>query len=294
MKVTFEKDATQGTAGLTRWNVKCAEDIPATATYLYLVMDMAATDAAGHWYAVGLVDFDYTSDPIVIQPLPDFGAADDQEMFEDLSSSRLLMEDDGQALSITNLMRAAANKFGKFNEADDMLILNDKTADGEIVYDLSAYHDYMNETEGYKALVTGLDVRGWIINDVEVVFGIAFSADGETWVELGDADVRASQVYNGYTQFSILADEIDGEYSFVKISIGATDADIAISDIQIFYTENEDAGNDDNTNDDNTDDDNTNDDNDDNTNPDTGVVAPIAALVLATISGAAVVINKRR
>ena len=87
----------------------------------------------------------------------------------------------------------------------------------------------------------------------------------------------------------------------VKIVFGATEGDFAISDIQIFYTENENAaGGDDNTgdddnNDDNNNDDNNNDDNtDDDNNPDTGVVAPIAALVLATISGAAVVINKRR
>ena len=59
-------------------------------------------------------------------------------------------------------------------------------------------------------------------------------------------------------------DEIEEEYSMVKIVFGATEGDFALSDIQIFYTENENAGNDDNNDDDNNDDNN----NDDNNNDD--------------------------
>jgi hypothetical protein len=162
----------------------------------------------------------------------------------------------------------------------------------------------MNETEGYKALVTGLDVRGWIANDLLEEydgFDIMGSADGKTWETVVNPDnlqMRLSEVYNGYTQFSILLEELAEEYSMIKIVFGATDGDFAVSDIQIFYTEDtttdDEGGNDDNQggNDDNQG--GNDDDNEEDTNPDTGVVAPIAALVLATISGAAVVINKRR
>jgi len=295
IKVTFEKDAKQGTCGTVRYRVKCAEDIPTSASFIYLVMDGTAhTGNGGHDYAVGVCEFTYTSDPITIVDLPPFTAADDEEMIEDMYSDRLTMADDGQAFSLTNLMRAAGKKFGTFNTPDDMLVLRDTTADGEIVYDLSAYHNYMNDTEGYKANVTSIDVRGWISEAAATgtapLMSVMVSKDGETWTALeGDQDtVRMEQRHNGYYEYSLLFDDIDAGYSWAKVVLSASDAELSISDIQILY--NEAAADDDDNNDDNNDDDN----NDDGNNPDTGVVAPVAALVLATVSGAAVVINKKR
>ncbi|MBQ7303142.1 MAG: hypothetical protein IJW89_06130 [Clostridia bacterium] len=285
IKVRFVEAATQpGHSGLKVFDVFCDEDLDVAATYLYLVYD-GSLAKADEDYASSLIDFDYTSDPITIVDLPAFNEADEDageaEMMEDMVSSLLTLADNGQAFSLTNLMRAAGVKFGTFNPADDVLKLRDNTADGEIVYDLSAYNDYWNETEGFKANVNSVDVRGWIsgeaLNGTAPLMSVMVSKDGETWTALeGDQDtVRANQRHNGYYEYSLLFDEIDEGYSWVKVVLKASDAEIGVSDIQILYNEAADDGDDDN-------------------NPDTGVVAPVAALVLATISGAAVVINKKR
>ena len=296
IKVRFAEAATQpGHGGLKAFDVFCDEDLDVAATYLYLVYD-GSLAKAGEDYASSLIDFDYTSDPITIVDLPAFNEADEDageaEMMEDMVSSLLTLADNGQAFSLTNLMRAAGVKFGTFNPADDVLKLRDNTADGEIVYDLSAYNDYWNETEGFKANVNSVDVRGWIsgeaLNGTAPLMSVMVSKDGETWTALeGDQDtVRVEQRHNGYYEYSLLFDDIDAGYSWVKVVLKASDAEIGVSDIQILYNE---AADDDNNNDDNNDD-----DNNDDGNPDTGVVAPVAALVLATVSGAAVVINKKR
>ncbi|MBQ7302137.1 MAG: NPXTG-anchored protein [Clostridia bacterium] len=272
LAVTFEEAATQPLG--PDWKNVCvvaAGDIPVNATNLYIELE-----GLGNGWEIGLIDFDYVSDPIVIVPLPDFGDAGDyEEMFEDFASpNRLTLENDGQALSITNL-KHAAQKFGIFNDVDNMLVVQEAGNDGSIIYNYNG--------------VKQIDVRGWV-NDASkdnVPVVIEVSADGETWTEV-QATARLSQAFNAYTTFSLLVEDVADGANFVKLTV-KDGAEVSISDLQILYT-NELASDDDNTGDDSTGDDNTGDD----TNPDTGVVAPAAALIIATLSGAAAVISKRR
>ncbi len=273
LTIAFEEAETQPLGA--NWRNICvvaAGEIPASATNLYIELE-----GLGNGWEIGLIDFDYVSDPVVIVPLPDFAIADAEEMFEDLGSSRLTVDMDGQALSIDGLKRDT-KKFGTFNEYDNMLVLKEAGTAGSVIYNYNG--------------VTLIDVRGWLKDSLKenLPIIVEVSADGETWTEV-DPTVRWSQAYNEFSTFSLLVDDVDDGVNFVKISIeenaDLTADNISLSDIQILYT-NEVA--DDNTGDDSTGEGNTGDD----TNPDTGVVAPAAALILATLSGASVVINKRR
>ena len=180
--------------------------------------------------------------------------------------------------AINNLVRET-KKYGTFNEYDDMLVLKELGSEGSVIYNFN----------GLKTI----DVRGWVKDTIkaELPISIKVSADGKTWTD-ADATVRLSQAFNEFSTFSLLVENVADGMNFVKLVIendeAVTAENISISDMQFLYT-NEAPAEDDPTEDNPEDD-----DNEAEKNPDTGVATSAAAVILATLSGAATVISKRR
>ncbi len=220
LTIAFENAPVQPTRDT--WTNICVVadgDIPASAVNLYLELE-----GLGDGWEIGLLDFDYVSDPIVIVPLPDFADPKNlEEMFEDLGSSRLTVDMDGQALSITNLKRVS-QMFGTFNEADNMLIRPNADSEGSVVYKYDG--------------VSLIDVRGWIKDTMKdkLPVTIEVSADGKTWKKV-QPTARWSAMYNQFSTFSLLVDKVDKGMNYVKVTLGTAVANdmVSLSDVQILY-----------------------------------------------------------
>ena len=247
------------------------QTIPEGSNVLKVFISAAENNNIGSSCQIARVDYEFTVP--VTEPLPEMAKPDatkgEKEMLEDFSGTQLLKENGGlaeEAEGIEWMMQSLGTDNGK----DKVYYRDNLDADSYLVY-------HLND-------VTSIDIRGYRNQDCEEDLLVYVSKDGEEWVTLDKFTRFESKLYSGPVSYAhrISTEDIPAGMNYVKVEIpmlAGEITDLTISDIQVLYnvkrTSDEDSKGTDNT-------------------PDTGVSLPLAALIMVGVSGAVVMVDRKR
>ena len=247
------------------------QTIPEGSNVLKVFISAAENNNIGSSCQIARVDYEFTAP--VTEPLPEMAKPDatkgEKEMLEDFSGTQLLKENGGlaeEAEGIEWMMQSLGTDNGK----DKVYYRDNLDADSYLVY-------HLND-------VTSIDIRGYRNQDCEEDLLVYVSKDGEEWVTLDKFTRFESKLYSGPVSYAhrISTEDIPAGMNYVKVEIpmlAGEITDLTISDIQVLYnvkrTSDEDSKGTDNT-------------------PDTGVSLPLAALIMVGVSGAVVMVDRKR
>ena len=242
--------------------------IPEGSNFLKVLVP--GSNGIGNNFLLSRLDYEYNVPDV--EPLPDFKKPDaakgEKEMREDLSGTQLLVENGGKAEE-TSEINWTIQKLGGLNGEDKVLIKDNYVAESYLVY----------KTED----VTFIDVRGYRSEECQEDLLISVSADGESWTALSEFERLESKLYGGPIQYAhrIVTEDIPAGMNYVKVEIpelAGEVSDLTISDIQILYNVKRTSG----------------EQNPEKPNPETGSALPAAALLLAGMSGIALLAGRKR
>ncbi|MBQ8753339.1 MAG: hypothetical protein IJZ13_09570, partial [Clostridia bacterium] len=253
--------------------------IPVGSNVLKVFIPAAENNNIGTSCQIARVDYTYAipeADPLPEKAEPD-SANGEKALLEDLAGQHLTTEEGGLAEEEYGLEWMMQNLGGE-NGKDKVLYKIDY--ESYLIYKLDG-------------AVTGIDISGYRHEDGVDDLLVYVSTDGSEWIALEDFTRADSKLYGGPVNYAhiVSAEDIPAGMNYVKVELPELEVftDITISDIQILYNKTllDDATDNNNGTDNDTDDKN-------ESNPDTGVVLPLAALLLAGMSGATLVVGRKR